>query len=318
MKKIFLLLIAALLCNTAAWSQTPAFRQGSDGYSLPRTVLTARITQEQETILRGPYARYAAQYLGITGAAMSDKVSYRLVSAELGYYQEPDPTQIMSVDEKSVSKIFEWINTNPNLNAPLSVDPLVDYSIPFKDVGLSTFAGELGASGTIEKSTEQMAADAASVIFKIRKRRIELITGEQGENVFGAGLKAALAEMDRIENMYIELFMGKTVKRMITKTYSALPEIGKNRLTVCRFSETKGIVAESDLSGRPLTFEIAIEKSSTPKVDPAAGSKKSVARVISYRIPAVAQIRLLDGTEVLSQERIPIFQLGSFTEAPVL
>ena len=48
-------------------------------------------------------------------------------------------------------------------------------------------------------SEEEAAANAAQAIFSIRKHRMDLITGEAGENVFGAGLKDALAALDAAE-----------------------------------------------------------------------------------------------------------------------
>ena len=51
---------------------------------------------------------------------------------------------------------------------------------------------------------EDAAREAANTIFSLRRHRIELITGEAGENVFGEGLKAALAEIERLEQSYLE------------------------------------------------------------------------------------------------------------------
>ena len=38
---------------------------------------------------------------------------------------------------------------------------------------------------TVEQSPESAALDAANMIFMIRKNRMELISGNAGENVFG-------------------------------------------------------------------------------------------------------------------------------------
>ncbi|HAY31196.1 DUF4831 family protein, partial [Alistipes sp.] len=61
---------------------------------------------------------------------------------------------------------------------------------------------------TVEKSAESMAADAANMIFSLRRHRLDLVTGEAGENVFGGGLKAALDEISRLEQEYLALFLG--------------------------------------------------------------------------------------------------------------
>ena len=42
-----------------------------------------------------------------------------------------------------------------------------------------------------EKQPEQAAEQAASIIFELRNARLELITGEYGDGVYGAGLESA-------------------------------------------------------------------------------------------------------------------------------
>ncbi|MDE6499371.1 MAG: DUF4831 family protein, partial [Rikenella sp.] len=110
---------AAGLCG-AAQAQVSAFPQGGvaraiDGYTLPRTVVDVTLVVEREVILRGPYAKFAAQYLGISGAAMSDKQNYRIIDAALGYSEEPDPTQTYHLDRpvEAGSRAFHWLSVDP-------------------------------------------------------------------------------------------------------------------------------------------------------------------------------------------------------------
>ncbi|MEG1606796.1 MAG: DUF4831 family protein [Mucinivorans sp.] len=336
MKKL-LTLAAILLLSAGASAQIAAYPQGNsaaiEGYTLPRTIVTVRLTQEREVIIRGPYARYAAQYLGITGAAQSDKESFKLLGAALGYAEEPDPAQTFVFDEKSGAplKIFRWLTVKPVAAdaAPSDMDydgARIGNRSPFTDVSATPLiygqtsenvdmglliAGKVEA---IEKSTEQMAADAAALIFKLRKRRVELICAEQGENVFGAGLGAALSEMDRLEKEYLSLFVGKRYTQVTSITYSVLPEVGKNRVVPCRFSEQKGVVAPSELSARPLTLEFTPLQSGTLSVAP----KRSASRAVVIRVPQSNQVRLYDGQDVLATEWVPVFQLGTTMDAPVL
>jgi len=344
MKKIILAL--ALLCPvctiTTAWAQIAAYRQGNsatvEGYSLPRTVISVTITQEREVVLRGPYAKFASQYLGVSGAALTDKESYKLIDAQLSYFEEPDPAQAYLFDEKTSApvKIFQWLSQQaPSTEGMIGerdyASAQIGNQIPFKDMGISAPYGqttqvsylgseeefpELPISRTeaVEKSPEQMAADAADAIFKLRKRRFDLITGEQGENVFGQGLKAALEEMDRIENEYLSLFLGKRFTQRTTRTINVLPQAGQNRVTVCRFSDSKGVVDPSDVSGRPILVEMSAEAD----VAATAPAARKGGRTVTYRIPQVQNAKLMDGTRILSSERIPVYQLGSLVDVPVV
>ena len=76
---------------------------------------------------------------------------------------------------------------------------------------------------------EDAAREAANTIFSLRRHRIELITGEAGENVFGEGLKAALAEIERLEQSYLELFLGKRVVTTETRRYVVYPQSDKKQ-----------------------------------------------------------------------------------------
>lgn len=332
MKKI-ILTAAAILSVAAASAQIAAYKQGNsasiEGYALPRTVITVTVTQEREVVLRGPFAKYASQYMGIASVAQSDKESYKLIDAQLGYYEEPDPSQTFLFDEKTgvPGKIFNWLTVTPPALGPLAADMNFDRAqvggiVPFKELSSTPVYGQTTASygddagfktSAVEKSPEQMAADAAAVIFKIRQRRIELITGELGEGVFGAGLKAAIDEMSRVEAEYLSLFIGKRYTQKIVKTFSVVPQAGKNRITAFRFSDSKGIVADTDVSGRPVNVELIPEANQTPS---AASVKKG--RTVTYRVPLVELVKLIDNQEVLSTLRVPVFQLGQTVEAPVV
>lgn len=337
----------SVAATVPAAAQVGAFPQGIgsntiEGYTLPRTVVSVTLVVEREVILRGPYAKYASQYLGISGAAMSDKQNYRIVDASLGYYEEPDPAQTYHLDQPvdAQSKVFHWLSTAAP-QKPLLADAdfqgaAIGNNNPFTDVSLHPLYGatversgladgdSFGAlpvnrTSAVEKSTEQMASDAAHTIFTLRKRRFDLVTGEMGENVFGAGLEAALKEMDRIEAEYLALFIGKRYTQRIVKTFSVLPSV-KGTGIVCRFSPTKGVVPDSDLSGRPIVLDLSAEAGAAEGESSArtAGGAKKGAVSVRYRVPAVRVAKLMDGNDELARERIPVFQLGNVTYAPVV
>lgn len=306
----------ALLLTSGAGSaqaQVSAFKQGSgDGYTLPRTVVTATLVVEREVILRGPYAKYASQYLGITGAAMNDKENYRIIDAKLGYYEEPDPEQTYQLGKPAGNDVnaFRWLTMAvPGENQPLLTEAeypgaVIGNNNPFTDVGIDPL---FGARSGVAKSTDQMAADAANAIFTLRQRRFDLVTGETGE--MGAGLEAAIKEMDRIEKEYLALFIGKRYTQRIVKTVSTLPQPGKGAAIVCRFSDSNGILSDDDLSGRPIVVELAGGEGGQQV-------PKSGAKGAKYRIPQVQTVKLVDGGTELARERIPIFQMGSIAYAP--
>ncbi|MEG0467215.1 MAG: DUF4831 family protein [Mucinivorans sp.] len=329
MKKVIITCAAALM-SIGAMAQISAYKQGIsaavDGYALPRTVVQGVVSVEREVIVRGPYARFASQFLGVTGAPMTDKESFKILGARLNWATEPDPAMVFALDEKStaLAKVFTWIDPSIPQITTMAADKdmeggKIGNQFPFTDVGVSTLVDNsarglsIERTSAVEKSTEQMAADAAAVIFRIRKSRLDLITGEAGEYVFGEGLKAALNEMSRLEAEYMALFVGKRYLQRTEHTFSVLPEAGKNRVVAFRFSEAKGFAEPTDLTASPYNLEFAPENGGGQKI-----IKKSGSKMVIYRVPALERVTLTNGSNILASLRVPIFQKGSLTEAPVL
>lgn len=327
MKSFFLPAIAlALLCGGTAGSaaaQSVAYRMNAP-YVLPRTAVQVTLTVVKEEVRKGPYAKYAQQYLGVQ-APLTDKINYTIAGASLAAVNEAEPSDILILDEPSAVTVETAVGQAGGNAVPAGgcAAPGVTEGVNnllFSDMGISpivyTPAGSLDADRRTarEKTTEEMAADAASAIFTLRKRRFDLITGEAGENVFGAGLKAALEEMQKLEDRYLALFVGnKTVTRTVQE-FDVVPEAGKNNIVVCRFSKTGGLVDLNDMTGEPVVLSVTPEG----RVKPYAGEpKKGVKGVVSYRVADMAQCRLFNGQELLAVKRLPIYQFGTVVEAVI-
>ncbi len=314
--------------NTAS-GQTAFKIENSQGtvdmYSLPQTTLAVTITQSREVILRGTYARYASQYLGIIGAPQTDKEFYTILDAKVAYSLEPNPTESYVVDEKSAlpTRVLQWpVMSTITADVAPSDNNFEGASIannnPFTDVGatilsMSENGLSVDRSGVESKSPEDMAAEAAATIFKLRKRRIELISGDQGENVFGAGLKAALDEIARLEKEYLELFVGKRYLQTTTKTYYLTPKKGELRAVVCRFSEEGGLTDATNLSAQPVNIELVLEAQGA--VSEAAGK---AGRTVPVLIPAVVKTKVSYAQMSFGSERIPVYQFGTISAVPVI
>lgn len=328
MIKKSLILLSCAMSVSMAIAQVDAYEQTNggviDGYTLPRTVLNVVVTQEREVLMRGPYARYASQYLGIIGAAQTDKQIYRVLDVQVLPGQEPDPQYTYFFDSKSgvPTKVFSWLKQGSGLEDSSKQDVNFDDAKlgnqnPFHDVGATIFSGVGGSlsverTSSVAKNPEQMAAEAAATIFKIRQKRIEIICAEQGENVFGAGLEAALKEMDRLENEYLSLFVGKRYTQVTKKVFSVVPELGQNRVVACRFSIDKGVVDASDVSASPINVELAVSKDVMPI------EAKSNSRMMSVRVPKMVTVKVVLNDAVLDTERVAVYQFGEVIKVPII
>ncbi len=264
--------------------------QGELQYSIPSTRIVVDVTVKTETVKKGPYARFAQNYLGII-APLSDKVISEITGVKI-YGCDADEV---------VSPLASLPQTETNAVSLTRSE----------DEFLRVLPDRLSSS---EGSAEFKAQDAANTIYSIRKHRMELITGDAGENVFGAGLKAALDELDRLENEYLSLFLGKTVVKTETFRYVITPEKDKAAYVVCRFADDKGIMPQSDLSGQPVVLDLKGEGAYDALMP--RYNQKDAARISLEKVAVADNVtcRVMNGTTVLAEQVLPVFQFGGAYE----
>lgn len=222
MKKIFAILALVGIATVGVAQNIKAGLYDKQGNAVvveaePIVVnVTLRVATEHFT--PGVYARYAQKYLG-KRATLSEYSSLELVDAELAL--------------GSAEKVAPKAEQEP-------------YSLPLP----------LNKVAATVQTTEEQAAATAEMIFSLRKHRLDLITGEAGENVFGAGLKAALDEIARMEKECLDMFYGAKTTTEQTHTFNITLSPDKTEYLVCRFSDDAGVVAVDDLSGKPIVLKV--------------------------------------------------------------
>lgn len=314
-KKLILIAAVALICGGSVVAQAPKiYKMGlpelqSPSFTMPYTTVKVAIAVERESIRKGPYARFAQKYLGVM-APLADKDIYTIRGAQLAY---ADPESKSVTVSAKVGAVNYFENADAVFN-DMGLNPVVMQKTVISHLESdSTFVKvSPDRMTTIEKSPEQMAKEAADAIFTLRKRRFDLVTGEAGENVFGAGMSAALVEIARLEQEYLSLFLGKQTLQTIVKEYNVVPVADKNSYIVARFSSTAGLVSDTDLGGRPI---ILMLKSEASVSQPVAGKKDS-RPMIYYRVADFVNCRLMDASAELAKERIPMYQFGVTLEVP--
>ena len=155
-------------------------------------------------------------------------------------------------------------------------------------------------------SLEDAARSAAEQIFALRRHRLELITGEAGEHVFGEGLKSALNEIDRLEQEYLELFLGKQVRTTAGYRYLVYPSADKKQYIFCRFSPAAGLLPENDLSGDMVVLQI--EPSGNTSCSVEAGPKES--SVVMCRVADPSTCTVIAGGQEYARAVLPLFEFG--------
>lgn len=277
------------------------------------TTLAVDITIETEYFVAGPYAKHAQRLFG-TQASLIDRVKHRLVKCNVGVVEEP--TYLASE----------------------SVDPIV-YGCTCDEPHNFSFPKLLPDRLSKESiTTEQAAERAAEQVYALRTSRLELVTAELGDGVYGAGLESALREIDDLEREYIELFFGKRIVTTKQHRYfipikpaefeavepvvvpegvdpELLPAQPEPKMlpasyVVARFAENSGIVDNDDLSGEIILLTITPTEMQYPDSYVSVKGKDKGVEMVQFRYANNAEVKLSLGYEVIAKRELPIYEFG--------
>lgn len=271
-----------VLCGVASASSQNIARAGvycaADGETVvgvPKSTVEVELRIAERSFTPGVYARYAQKYLGVR-ASLTSHVETSILSASVAL-ADSAPVRVCV--------------PQPNDDAAVETSPLPSNRMNGRAV-----------------SPEEQASATADMIFSLRKHRMDLITGESGENVFGAGLSSALDEIARLEKEYLEMFYGSTVVDERTVRFLVVPSRGERNYILCRYRDGAGVLPLSDLSGEAVMLHI--EPSAEPNTDglPIADAKDK--NKVEYVVANVAKCTLLCGTRELAEISLPIYQYG--------
>ena len=292
MKRILSVLALAIMACTAASAQNNIYHAVVGPYQTaygnivvadPSTTIVVDLTIEKEQTIVGPYARYAQKYLDVRGSLV-DKTTYTVKSANLS---------VMACDA--------MIKSGATAPATVSVESYMNPVTEFPKV----LPNRLSMSPT---TVEDAASQAAQAIFTLRKKRMELITGDAGENVFGGGLQDALKALEAQEQAYLELFLGKKVTTVYTERI-IVPMTGAESYTIAKLSSSAGLEAASAANGTEIKLSvkgsgIVPKLKSIPEIDP----KDKTA--IMVRLADNATCAVSVGDKVVGSAILPVFELG--------
>lgn len=332
----------------------PAFAQGQAAgedpagtltYSLPSTTILIEVEAVQENFFAGPYAAYADKYLGIK-AGQQDRVTCSISEVRMTPYMEADQSRryilnpkgkdavatmlrltsegLVSMTEGGQGKAYEWRFpaaahgdfAGKGLTSNLTAESATLYRNSKSGSAFSKVA--VRQDMVVEKSLEKRAAEAARLIFDLRKQRLQIITGDTDATYSGEAMGAAIAELARLEEEYMMMFTGYSEFRTMRKTFEIVPQKDRESqmYVAFRISDTDGLLLPDNLSGRPVILEIAPQEVPSVAVDK-KDAKGTKAPSVTYRVPAACTVRLLDGRDVVMQSRMLVYQLGRESTCPV-
>lgn len=333
MKSQITVLCLALASLSPAWAQDA---MGTVSYALPQTTITLEIEAVRENFYAGPYARYAQKYLGVT-ARQEDQKTCSLSAVQMiptieadqtsRFYVTPgkDAMSFLALTSQGLVAVNDG-NFGDGSQWRFAPQSGADFSDKGVSSNLTSEAATLfrGVDGSrigvqqdmvVQKPLEQRAREAAETIFELRKKRIQIVTGDTDATYSGEAMGAALNEIAALEKEYLSLFIGYSDYRTQTLKCDVVPEKDRKSQTYIAFriSDTDGIVSSDNVSGKPYLLELVPQP-----VSPASGRGTAAkGNVAVYRVPAICTVKLTDGVNPVLQDRIAVYQLGTVAYFPL-
>lgn len=291
MKRILSLLAFAMLSIASVSAQDNTYCAVAGPYydasgklviSDPRTTLQVQLTVTKEQTIVGPYAKYAQKYLGVR-PALVERTSYNVTNAVICL--APELATALPADGSS-SEAETYLGSQTDF-AKISPDRL---------------------SASIV-SIDDAAQQAAQMIFSIRKHRMDLITGEAGENVFGGGLKDALETLDNKEQELLELFLGKKISTTSTQTYTVPLANGVTEYIVAKFASNAGLKPATAPDGEIIKLTVTASNAS-PKFNCIQEVDATNKAAMAVRIANMATCSIAAGNKIVGNVTLPVYELG--------
>ena len=326
-------------------------------YSLPQTYLTFDINFDVTVQKRGPYYQFANKYLGLNDVIVADAEHYEIGEIFVSTFSRPDPKQFYFVEygtrakkdelsvlltlsesgfivgmneiteiEKIESKILEQTNNkefSEQLFKYFAEDNLykkIDTIIRKINIDTITIEKEIYKYSMVEKTLEQKAKEAANFISRIRENRFLLISGYQEVN-YGESIEYMDHQLQNLENEYLKLFTGVTLKKSFSQSFSFLPkkdDLGKT-VPLFKFSEKYGIDKGNDRYAQ--NVNVVIESNGvTERISKFAEANKNDVNNPSgyyYRIPEYGDIQLIYKNIELFKSNKRINQFGVISRTPM-
>ena len=306
-------------------------------YALPRTGIRMVVKAVKESFVPGPYSSYAAQLLGINDANDRVSVKWYIDDIEINTFHEPDPDHVYKAFGEGAFTVsltpdgcLAGINTNMLSLEERKVNGNVFLQKPQLNDGFS-FANindtpmyTQGDSATnyrpVRVGPETKAAEAAERILECRLARFHMVTGLLDElHPDGEAYRLSLEELERIEKDYLSLFTGRVTHSTEIFSFDIIPS-GQSEKgeVVFRFSEEKGVLPSTDLSGKPVMLKVETEKDLMAKYAGQIKSENPLAGEsgVFYRLPAMANVTIIHEINTILSARIVVPQLGPVAPVP--
>jgi len=313
---------------------------GTVSYALPKTTITFEVEAVREHFYAGPYAKFAQKYLGVE-ARQQNETTTQLTSVKMTPCIEADQTEryyitpgkdalsflslssqgLIAVSDGNFGEGSQWRFgssagadfTGKGISSNLTSEATTLYRGVKENSSFNRVAVQQNM--VVQKSLEQRAQEAADMVFELRKKRVQIVTGDTDATYSGEAMGAALAEIAALEKEYMSLFIGYSDYQTQTFKTDVVPERDKKNQTYVAFriSDADGVVSASNMSGKPYILELIPDGVSAAQ----GKGQQAKTNVAIYRVPSICTVKLSDGVNPLIEDRIAVYQLGTEAYFPI-
>lgn len=354
----YILLIVLISCSTTSETRVSKIENlnlnSSSGivYALPKSNITFKVEAVRTDIFPGPYHEYAEKYMGLENVPHKKESVWQISNITIDTYNDIDADEIYLIEPSGKMNIDLKGLIDNQIIFPINKESKDKYEnrfygknesgsdIVFKDLSVSKYVGEeqvtyykrvqkdslfakvpVVKTQSVYKSFEDKAEEASSFIFMIREKRFELLSGMADYYPDGQALDVALKELDRLENEYIDLFIGKRFTSTYTASFEFSPEEKDlhQPYILFRFNKDKGVLAANDLSGKPIIIELEAlgQVDNLPNFQPVTDElEHSSQNNLYYRVPDLVQVKVFDGSSLIASRKVKVEQFGKIILIP--
>jgi hypothetical protein len=318
-------------------------------YALPQTTFKVTVDVVRTRFIRGPYYRFADKYLSIRDAPDRNSTSWRIDRINLKSVEEADPEQMYLVrqvsGEQDLSSLLRmsqqgliydfnvgrYLETKMFFAVPgsrneglvytdLTERPNIEMSIDtsYKSIKMdSTFIKvPVTSQQLIVKTIDEKAQEAAKVILKMRRKRVNVLTGKGEIPVSDAGIH----KLDELEEEYLALFIGKNIEERKRFTVYVTPAAGEvfEHEELFEFSSNAGILTQHADNSTVVSLTIKRQREVEGLNNYGLGKQLPMqTNALYYRVPDRAEVQINIGDEILLMERVSVYQYGAILSMPV-
>ncbi len=310
-------------------------------YQLTENQVDIQFELNKTTFIPGPYSAYAKTYLEVDPIQINEKETWRISNVKINLSAVSDTNQtyllsgaINKILPENIALLSE--NNLDGMNYPilenyskaenilpyfneLSLKKLIieDKKTSYKEVTIDSVSKRIPIVNIVvrNKNAEEMAKDAAKTLQKIRKRKFRLIAGLNDNSTEKGDIRFMIAELDKKEQYYLELFMGRTVEENKTIMVSVWPRNFEKYL-LFKFDKQKGIIDESLLSQGEAVELILEPLNDSSGLDFSSKIKKKVS-FLPYRIPKIVKLSIESNGVNIFETKTALSQFGQISYLPI-